>query len=153
MTNRKFKIHPRNSSIAAKSVSQDKSGVAAVEFAMLIFPLTAFLLAIINFGYALFGLNQMQAVTNETVRAISYAQMSDSEAETFLAASLEQYGGNDLSIKVDSSASNIIVIEVSGSSKNLTLADFPFASLSYYQPEFNISSVTPKLKLSSVARR
>ncbi|MEM7493574.1 MAG: TadE/TadG family type IV pilus assembly protein [Pseudomonadota bacterium] len=152
MVNRDSKIVRKRLIGKDNSVTEDTGGVAAVEFAMLIFPLTAFLLAIINFGYALFGINQMQAIANEAVRAVSYAQMTDTEAETFLAANLKRYGGDDLTVNVDSSAANVIVVEVTGNSENLTLADFPFASFSHYQPEFNISSVTPKLKFSSVGR-
>ena len=148
-----IRVVKRNSRKRDDKFLENQSGSPAVEFAMLGLPIMVFLMGIINFGYALFGLNQMQAATNETIRAIAYAEMSEAEAEVFLKKSLSQFGGDKLVISVNSAASDTISIKVTGKTDFLTLADFPFASLQHYQEEFTVTSVAPKFKMSSVASR
>ncbi|MEM9055031.1 MAG: TadE family protein, partial [Pseudomonadota bacterium] len=133
-----------------KNKSHDK-GASAVEFAMLIYPLSFILMGVINFGYALFGFNQIQAMANETVRAISYNALSDAEAKNVLATKLARFGGSSLSIEVDNSGPQSRTITISGTTDHLTLVDFPFASFQYYQPSFAITSTAPTFKMSSVA--
>ena len=129
---------------------KESDGAAAVEFAMILFPLTTILMGIINFGYALFGMNQMHSIANETLRAVSYASLSNEEAVDFATEKLQRFGSNSLTIAIDDSNANSTTLTISGGTENLTLVDFPFASLQYYKPRFSVSSTTPKYKLTSV---
>ena len=143
---------PRKDS-SERRIAANKDGAAAVEFAMLVVPLTVLLLGIINFGYAFFGFNQIQATANETIRAISYSGLNDQDAQAFAATKLRRFGGEALTITIDDSDPQSRTLTISGGTDHLTLVDFPYASLSYYEQEFTISSVAPKFKMSSVARR
>ena len=134
-----------------KGIIADKDGVAAVEFAMLVFPLTVLLMGVINFGYAFFGFNQIQATANDTIRAITYGGLTDQEAEVFAITRLQRFGGEALTITIDDSSPQSRTLTISGGTGHLTLVDFPYASLSYYEQEFTISSVAPKFKMSSSA--
>lgn len=128
-----------------------ESGAAAVELALISFPLSVMMIGIINFGYALFALNQIQAISNETIRAVSYGGVTQGDAINLTTSKLQRFGGPHLTISIDDSDPLFRELTVSGSSEHLTLVDFPFASLEYYNPNFSVSTNAPKFKTTSVA--
>ena len=117
----KPRVHP-------SSYASDESGVAAVEFAIILPILVVMLTGIIQLGGILFIQNQMGDVARQTARNLAVGELTGSQAQQFATDNLITWGGS-YTITItepdpNDPADNDFVVDIQIPMASVSLVDF-----------------------------
>ena len=118
---------------------KENSGVAAIEFAVILPVFLGLTVATINLGYVFFVNHSMQRVAGETMRAVAYGDVGLADAKTFADAELAGLVG-DFAVKVKLLPSGTEVeVSIVAQTDASNLIDFPLTNVALIAPEFAVS--------------
>ncbi|MEM9084858.1 MAG: TadE/TadG family type IV pilus assembly protein [Pseudomonadota bacterium] len=127
-------------------------GAAAVEFAIVLFPLTFIMIGIVNFGYAFFAYNTINDGLVNSNRAFTHGELSRAEARRMASSVVERFSGSYSRVLISEISNNKSEITLVTSTDRFTLIDFPFASLSHYRSIIVLRHQTPIYNLDPYKR-
>lgn len=126
-------------SSAAHFFRKEKSGVAAIEFAVILPVFLGLTVATINLGYVFFVNHSMQRVAGETMRAVAYGDIGLADAKTFADAELAGLVGDfAVNVRLLPNGSEVEVSIVAQTDAS-NLIDFPLTNVALIAPEFAVS--------------
>lgn len=129
----------------ARFVTDEKDGVAAIEFAMVVPIFLVLTMGMVNYGYTMYAKHSMQRVAGETLRAVVYGELSTSAAEDFATAQMEaafgtfETGQLTPSVRV-TPAGTEFVVSISVDTQKFDLVKFPPVTVSRYAPRMQVSN-------------
>ncbi len=119
--------------------SKDRSGIAAIEFAMILPVFVMLTIATVNLGHVFFVNHSMQRIAGETMRAVTYGELGMADAKKFADAELQDLVGDfnvDIKLLPNGTEVEVNIIAQTAASN---LIDFPFANVALVRPELAVS--------------
>ncbi|WP_430426683.1 TadE/TadG family type IV pilus assembly protein [Parasphingorhabdus sp.] len=121
---------------------KDQTGVSAVEFAIVVYPLVHIMIGIMNFGYTFYAYNTIQNMAIETVRSHAHGSLGAAEAVRYADAEAEKFGGS-FDVTIDRSQPGSIEIILVGDSSAFELVSFPYSSIAQFRDTITLKHRTP----------
>jgi len=134
------------------SFKRCESGLAAIEFAIVIPVFILLLIGIVNFGYVMYLHHNMQDVAGNTLRSVMYGQIEPSIAIDKANQELQKLHG---SFEVDfeeEPSNNDITITIVADAKSSTLMPFPLVSIDFLMDEFSVSVTSQRISQFNPAK-
>ncbi len=130
---------------ARRFLAAEKDGVAAIEFAIVLPIFLVLTFGLVNYGYAMFAKHSMQRVAGETLRAVTYGELSASDAEAFATAQMEATFGTFESGQLTPSvrvtpAGDEFVVSIRVDADRFDLVKFPPIQVSRYASHINVQN-------------
>ena len=124
-------------------LTNEKDGVAAIEFAIILPIFLLLLFGLVNFGYLLFAKHSMQRVAGETMRAVAYGELSASAAQDFAKAEMEAALGDFSAGQLRPTVRMLpggseFVVSISIDAEKFDLVKFPPIEVSRFMPRVEV---------------
>ncbi|MDA4848859.1 TadE/TadG family type IV pilus assembly protein [Hoeflea poritis] len=124
-------------------LSQQKDGVAAIEFAVILPIFVVMMCGVINFGYAIYVKHTMQRIAGETMRAVTYGELPTEDAQAFARAKMEDSFGafeeDELNPTVQISAGgDEVTVDISVATDRFDLVEIPRITVSSYAETLDV---------------
>ena len=129
---------------SVRALWKDRSGVAAIEFALSLPVLILLLAGSINFGHVIYVQHSMQSIASETLRTVIYGTSNNDDAKQFALDQLADLHGK-FEVNVADVGTDKVKVSITANAKASTLMPFPFVSADMLSDEFEVNVLAPRI--------